>query len=207
MDHQKQHILSQAEALFLRFGIKSVTMDDLARELGISKKTLYQFVENKADLINQILLNHVQDETACIEEVIHTGSNALEVMMGIARFAEQRLGRIAPTVVYDLKKYYREGWELIESLHRQHVYAVIKSNIERGKAEGLYREDVNADVIAKLYVGKTFLLVDEDIFPQREYERGKLFQAFLIYHLRGIVSPKGAKMLEKHFGETAQTKE
>lgn len=201
MDHQKQQILSQAEALFMRFGIKSVTMDDLAREMGVSKKTLYQFVENKADLINQILLNHVQDETACIEEVVHTGSNALKVMLGIAKFAEQRLGRISPTVVYDLKKYYREGWELIETLHRQHVYAVIKGNIEKGITEGLYREDVSPDIIAKLYVGKTFLLVDEDIFPQRDYERGKLFREFLMYHLRGIVSPKGAKTLEKYLGE------
>ncbi|HMR42705.1 MAG TPA: TetR/AcrR family transcriptional regulator [Saprospiraceae bacterium] len=197
MEHQKQQILVQAESLFLRYGIKSVTMDDLARELGVSKKTLYQYIENKADLISQIILNHVEEETDCINSICDQTLNAVEQMLVIGKYVVQQLGKISPTVVYDLKKYYRQSWELMEMLHRQHVYQVIVKNIEKGIKEGLYRENLNTDVIAKLYVGKTFLLVDEDIFPLKNYEKEHLFREFIFYHLFGIVSQKGLKTLEK----------
>lgn len=172
-------------------------MDDLARELGVSKKTLYQYIENKADLISQIILNHVEEETDCINNICDQTLNAVEQMLVIGKYVVQQLGKISPTVVYDLKKYYRQSWELMEMLHRQHVYQVIVKNIEKGIKEGLYRENLNTDVIAKLYVGKTFLLVDEDIFPLKNYEKEHLFREFIFYHLFGIVSQKGLKTLEK----------
>lgn len=203
MEHQKQQILQQAEALFLRYGVKSVTMDDLARELGISKKTLYQYVDNKADLISQIVFNHVQDETRCINAIVNEGENAVVEMLEIAKYAAQQLDHITPTVVYDLRKYYRASWELVETLHKQHVYSVIRGNIEKGIHQGVYRDNIDSDIIAKIYVAMTFLMVEEDVFPQKEYQKERLFHMFIQYHLKGIASPKGQKLLEKYLIESA----
>lgn len=199
MEKQEQEILVQAESLFLRFGVKSVTMDDLAREMGISKKTLYQFVENKADLINKVIRKHVEDEAACVRQLSTKAHNAIEEMLEVGKFAIQQLRRTSPTVVYDLKKYYRKSWELLESFHGKHVYETIRRNIQKGMEEGLYRPDLDPDIIARLYVGKTHLLVDETIFPLREYSREVLFNEFISYHLRGIVSESGARLLRQLF--------
>ena len=114
----KQRILHRAEDLFLRYGIKSVTMDDIARELGISKKTLYQFVENKTDLIQQIFRQKIEGEIKLIAEIRATAQDAIDEMMKIARHAIDELRKLTPTIVYDLQKYYHGTWKMMESLHQ-----------------------------------------------------------------------------------------
>jgi len=196
MDTKKQ-ILTKSESLFMRYGIKSVTMDDIARELGISKKTLYQFVENKADLIQKIFNEYIKCEKAEMDEIFIASANAIEEILNIGKYVIQQLRELAPTVMYDLQKYYRESWKLMQSLHQQDVYQVIKANLERGIKEGLYREDLDPDIIAKLYVGKTSLLVDEALFPLKHYDKGCLFKEYIKYHIQGIASPKGLKLFKK----------
>ena len=125
----KQKILQKAEELFLRYGLKSVTMDDLARQLAVSKKTLYQLVANKADLIQQIMHMHIAEEKALMEAVRAESGDAVEEMIQIARYAIQQLRKLSPTLVYDLQKYYQNIWQLIQNLHSVHVHSLIKENI------------------------------------------------------------------------------
>ena len=125
----KEKILQKAEELFLRYGLKSVTMDDLARQLSVSKKTLYQLVANKADLVEQIVLMHIAEEKALMEEVRANSGDAVEEMIQIARYAIQQLRKLSPTLVYDLQKYYKDIWQLIQNLHSVHVHSLIKDNI------------------------------------------------------------------------------
>ncbi|MCB0617139.1 MAG: TetR/AcrR family transcriptional regulator [Saprospiraceae bacterium] len=191
-------ILKRTESLFMRYGIKSITMDDIAKELGISKKTLYQFVENKADLIKKIVYQHIQEEKKEIESIRSHANNAVEEVLALAKYVVQALRQMAPTTVYDLQKYYHDSWKLLESLHQQHVYSVIRENLETGIRQGLYRPDIDPDIVAKLYVGKTFLLVNEEVFPLRDYTRERLLHEFFLYHLHGICSPKGREQLEQY---------
>jgi AcrR family transcriptional regulator len=195
MEDQKSQILTEAEKLFLRFGIKSVTMDYIAQNLGISKKTLYQIVENKADLISKIVLNHVNKETECINQISSEAENAISEMLNISRYNIQKLREISPVAIFEMQKYYRKSWEQIESLHKEQIYKIIYNNIEKGKKEGLYREEINSDIVAKLYVGKTFLLVDETVFPLKQYDRRNLLMEFYLYHIHGLVTEKGRNVL------------
>ncbi len=194
----KQRILNTAESLFMRYGIKSVTMDDVSRELGISKKTLYQYVDNKKDLIANVLAASIESEKVVMQQIQAESTNAIDEMLRIARHVTQKLREFNPGAVYDLQKYYREAWELMEAFHEHYIFATIKGNIERGQTEGYYRPDANPDIIARLYVGKTFDLVDESNFPLARYNRQNLFQEYIFYHLRGIASAKGLKLLEKY---------
>ena len=195
--NQKQQILEKAEELYLKIGIKSVSMDDLARSLGISKKTLYQYVENKNDLVSQVLQSHIDEEKEVATEILQNSDNAIDEILKVAKYVLSQLRKLSPTVVYDLKKYYRNCWEIIEKHNQFFVYNNIKSNIERGQKEGIYRKDINADIIAKLYISPNFLIVDEDLFPLREYDREKLFNQFILYHIRGIACPKGLEILDE----------
>ncbi|MEO1517328.1 MAG: TetR/AcrR family transcriptional regulator [Bacteroidota bacterium] len=194
----RQKVLTQAETMFMRYGIKSVTMDDIARDLGMSKKTLYQFVNNKADLIQQIFKQHIQEEKSAMSSIVSNAENAIEEIIGIAKYILQLLRTMSPRTIYELRKYYRDIWELIEGMHQEHIYKVIKGNLDRGIGEGLYREDLNADIVSKLYVGKSSLVVDEDLFPLEDYTKEALFIEFIRYHIHGVASQRGLTLLDKY---------
>ncbi len=194
----KTLILEKVHELFMKYGLKSVSMDDISRSLGISKKTLYQAVENKRDLIKEVFQKHIKEEEAAIGEIVATSKDAVDEIMGIARYVTALLREISPTTLYDMQKYYGDIWGMMEALHQVHIYETIKKNLDRGVAEGLYRKNLNADIIAKLYVGKTMLIVDEDVFPLKDYNKEKLYLEYVYYHLHGIALPKGLKLFEKY---------
>jgi len=173
-------------------------MDDIAREMGMSKKTLYQYVDNKTDLIEQIFQQHAEEEKKVIERIRHDSADAIDEILRIARYVVAQMREMAPTTVYDLQKYYRNTWKQMDALHQRHVYTVIKDNLERGIRQGVYRSNLNPDIVAKLYVGKTSLVADEEMFPAREYNIQNLYWEYINYHIRGIASAEGQRLLEKY---------
>ncbi|MBR9922470.1 MAG: TetR/AcrR family transcriptional regulator [Bacteroidetes bacterium] len=194
----KTKILEAARELFMRYGVRSVTMDDIARELGVSKKTLYQVVSNKAELIDGVVDQFLAGEELAIAFIQSKAEDAISEMLLITQHVTQVLRQLKPATVYDLQKYYREAWNRVEAHHQDHVYQVVKDNVETGIKEGLYRSDLDSDFIARLYVSKSFILVDEEVFPLREFDRDKLLREFFDYHIHGIASPKGLEVLEKY---------
>lgn len=194
----KQHILNKSFELFMRYGIKSVTMDDIARELGMSKKTLYQYVDNKTDLIEQIFHQHIEEEKKVIERIRSSAADAIDEILKIARYVVEQLRDLSPTTVYDLQKYYQNTWKQMDALHQRHVYTIIKENLERGIRQGVYRSNLSPDIIAKLYVGKTSLVADEEMFPVREYDIKVLYWEYINYHIHGVASSEGQHLLEKY---------
>lgn len=192
----------------MRYGIKSVTMDDIARELGMSKKTLYQYVENKTDLIEQIFHQHIEEEKKVIECIRSSSADAVDEILKIARYVVEQLRDLSPNTVYDLQKYYPKTWKQMDALHQRHVYAIIKENLERGIRQGAYRSNLNPDIIAKLHVGKTSLVADEEMFPAREYDIKTLYWEYINYHIHGVASIEGQHLLEKYkAAEKLQVKE
>ena len=192
-------VLEKAENLFLRYGIKSVSMDDIARELGISKKTLYKTIENKKNLLMQVMNAHIQAELEEMVKIRTEAKDAIDEMLRVTQYVIPTLRKMTPTLIYDMQKYYQEAWNLMETYHNEHIYQEIKSNIERGIKEGVYRDDIDPDIIAKLYVGKSILIIDESLFPLKDYNKENLFKEYIKYHVRGIASTKGLKLFEKHF--------
>lgn len=194
----KEKILDGAESLFMRYGIKSVTMDDISRELGISKKTLYQHVSNKADLITQIFGCRFEDEKEEVAQIHREATDAIDEILRIAKKVIRDLRNMSPAALYDLKKYYVAEWQAFEAHHQQFIYQQLRRNIETGQEQGLYRSDINPDIIAKLYVAKTSLVADEDLFPLSDYNLEELFRQYMKYHIYGIASAKGLRVLETH---------
>lgn len=197
----KQQIIGKAAELFMRYGIKSVTMDDLARELGISKKTLYEHVSNKSDLIEQIFGQMITEEKEMMAHLRQTAGDAIEEILNITKFVLKNLRRLSPTTVYDLQKYYRSTWKKMESQQCDHIYDLIRENLERGMVQGVYRDTINPDIIAKMYVGSNSIVTDESWFPVGEYRMDELFIQHMTYHLHGIASSQGLALLEQHMPE------
>ncbi len=177
--------------LFMQYGIKSVSMDDIASKLGISKKTIYNYIENKNDLVNKIISRYTREDEEIFQSMAQTSENAIDEMINISRHVLKFLRSMKPSLIYDLKKYYRESWNLIEMEHFSFIKETIKENIERGIKEGLYRKNINAEIIARFYSQLAQGVSDENIFPLNEFTRVELFEENVCYHMHGIVNDAG----------------
>ena len=202
-----EKLLDKAADLFLRYGVKSISMDDLARELGVSKKTIYQQVENKNDLVGKVMARQIENKRCAMADIVADSADAVDEMVRIARHVLSTFRHLSQSTLYDLKKYYRNIWDNWEVFHKSHLYNEIKRNIEKGIEEGLYRPDLEPEIIARLYVAKAVALTDEDIFPSNTFPREMVFRQYTRYHMRGILSAEGLKRFEMYLQEelTAQS--
>ncbi len=196
MEEKELFIIEKTGELFKKYGIKSVSMDDIAQQLSISKKTLYQYFKDKADLVVKVVQFHNCDTDQKFIDINNSNLNAIDSLIEVSKHLIEIMKEINPPILYDLRKYYPElTRELIES-RKEHVFSNIKTNLLKGIDEGLYREDLNPDIITSLYVKRMDdIFLEEDTalisFPQHE-----VFSQLFIYHIRGIVSNKGLKYFE-----------
>lgn len=197
MNDLRDKIMCAAFNLYLKYGIKSVSMDDIARTLGISKKTIYTVVEKKKDLVFQVLKTYLEEDEAVINKITQDAKDSIEEMLLIAKHVLAFLRAMSPSLLYDLKKYHPGSWNLVEQKHHEFIFNVIRTNLKRGIDEGLYLEDLNPEIVAKLYVHLTHSVADETFFPLEEHNRSELYKEFIKYHMRGIVTTKGRKYLNK----------
>ncbi|MCB0651229.1 MAG: TetR/AcrR family transcriptional regulator [Saprospiraceae bacterium] len=193
----KQQIVDEAKAMFMRFGIKSVSMDDIAGKMGISKKTLYLHLENKAELISLILNEKLEEEIAVMAELRARAENAIEEILSISDFVVATLREMPPMIIYDLQKYYQVTWRGFDEKYKAHIYKTILENIKWGVEQGYYRQGLNPDIITKFYVGKAMVVVDDELFPAGVYDCDVLFKEHIEYHIYGIASSKGLAFFEK----------
>lgn len=189
----KEEILKKTFDLVMKYGIKSVSMDDISKSIGISKKTIYLYFENKRALISEMMDDHIQEDEKDITEIIAKSQNAIFEIIDIAKHLLSFLKGMSPSMIYDTQKYYPKQWEKIERQHFSFFRDIIKSNIERGQKEGLYNKDVNPEIISRLYVKQTLAIADESTFPANEYNRGELYKTLVTYHIRGLMTDKGRK--------------
>jgi AcrR family transcriptional regulator len=201
MNEELKNILLKVRELYMKYGIKSITMDDVARELSISKKTLYQYVTDKDDLVGKFIDNEIEIRQEEISKCFGFGFNAIEELFEISIFMNKLMRDQNPATEYDLKKYYPQHYQKTLKAHREGIYNYLLVNMEKGAKEGLYRKDMNKEIIAKLYLWRSEDSHLNDLFTVEEFTSIKLFIEFLTYHIRGIATEKGIMMLEKKVKE------
>lgn len=192
-----KELLSKAEEIFLSYGIKSVTMDDFAGKLGISKKTLYQFVCDKSDLVQKTMKNHIETEKKAIQDISRQNENAIDEIFAIGRHVMVHISKMNPSAMYDLQKYHPEAWKLFLDFKNTFIYSCILENMERGVKQGLYRSDFNTDIVARIYAARTEIVVSQEVFPFPKYNVIDVYAEYLKYHVRSIATEKGLTYLEK----------
>lgn len=200
---QQEKWLKRVEEMFLRYGIKSVTMDDVSRELGISKKTLYGFVESKDALVYKVMQRHIEAKKMLCSGLFQQAANAIEEMVIMIEASMHQMAQIGANIVFDLQKYHRAAWEVIEEYRSGALYDKVKNNLERGIAEGLYRSDFDADIVARMHVAMSFQLFNEDVFPLSQYKREVVFLQYEMHYLHGIVTDRGRALLQEKFAHHA----
>jgi len=199
----KQKILQTASKLFLSLGFKSVTMDDIAEKMAISKKTIYEYYQNKTALVKatthfvfeQI---HQKIDSICCEDC---DTSPIHTLFHINNFMVKHLQEDnAPE--YQLKKYYPKIAASLTEKKFTLMTEGITENLEKGIEQGLYRSDIDAPVIARIYYSSISTIKNSDIFPADTYKISQVMHTFLCYHIRAIATPKGNLELENYLKES-----
>lgn len=196
MNEELACIVNRVHELYTRYGIKSVTMDDVARHLGISKKTLYKYVTDKDDLVDKVIDYEIEMLNNGMECKQKQNLNAIEELLIVSKILNQKMKGLNLATLYDLRKYYPQHYEKFTKARRDKMYDSVMANIEKGQREGLYRLDLNPNIIARIQISRIESLIDNDIFSIEEFTSDKFFYEIFIYHIRGIANQKGIEFLE-----------
>ncbi len=197
MSSELVKILDAAEKLFKKYGIRSVTMADIAFQLGISKKTIYKQIENKNDLVARIMNRYIANEKQMCENIAAQPMSALEHLLRIFVNIQKQISEIHPAMFYDLQKYHSSVWKLLEDFQQDYVHRVTEMNLKQGVEEGIYRADINTFVMAKIYVNFIPVLSNVESLTLEGCSAHEIHQEFIKYHIHGIVSEKGRQILLK----------
>lgn len=195
MEEKLTKIISDAQAIFMRYGIKSVNMDDIARHLRISKKTLYKYVSDKEDLVEKCFFMHCEMEEKELSRISSMDMNAIDQSFETMHFIKDMIKDIHPSIIFDMEKYYPEVMKKTEDIRQKIVYTTIKTNLEKGVKEGLYREDLNPEIIAEIYVSSVEAIFHSQQFKESQLPISDLYLELFRYHIRGIASTKGREYL------------
>ena len=203
-DALRREVIEVAGERFRRHGFKSVTMDDIARELGRSKKTLYTVVANKQALIDLVIDDDMACDDANVQQARDDSTDAVDEMLRIARYFTESMRQMSPAAMYDLQKYYRPTWERIDHHHHLEMIEHVRANLRRGQAEGLYRDDMDRELIAHLFVHAPGAFLEEPGYRVKEDSWGHVLAQFMRYHLLGVVSDAGRGRLARHLSTEPQ---
>jgi AcrR family transcriptional regulator len=197
----KDRILAKAADLFMRYGIKSITMDEIASSLGMSKKTIYQFFTDKDDLVSAVIGQEItKNEAECFQFRDEAKDAVHEVFLGVEDM-DELLRYTNPLVLYDLEKYHPKAYRRIKDFKYQFLHGAMMQNLERGIAEGVYRSDINKDIVAKSRIEASFLVFNPDIFPHSKYSMSEVNFELAILFLHGVVTEKGKQLIEQYTKE------
>ncbi|AXG73507.1 TetR/AcrR family transcriptional regulator [Flavobacterium arcticum] len=193
----RETIVKKATEMFMSLGFKSVTMDDIANELSISKKTIYQHFCNKHDLVEASTLSVFENVSCGIDGIREMGKNSIEEIFIIRSFMMQHLNNESASPFYQLQKFFPKIFSCLRAQQFEKVNGCMKDNLQKGIDNGLYRDTINIDFISRIYFTGLTGIKDQDIYPTSMFGANELTIAFLEYHLRAIVTAKGLVILEK----------
>lgn len=185
--------------LFKKYGVKSIAMDDISWKLGISKKTLYQHFENKNDIIYKVMEFEIKSEYDELNRLISLHSNAIDQALILSKRILNSLRAINDSVTYDMRKYYPQIWEKLINQRKEYILKIIKLNFQLGIKQGIYRKNLNTNIIAVIYAFRLDLNGLEIYKDRLNTDFDKMFNTLFMLHLRGIANKKGIDYLEEQF--------
>ena len=191
----KDKIISKASDMFLKLGFKSITMDDIAGEMCISKKTIYKYFCNKEILIEESTASIHKEIHEIIDTIIKKDHNAIEENFEIRKMFKEMFKSSDTSPIYQLKKHYPEIYEKVMLREINECNSVFEQNIKKGIQQGLYRENINIDNYIQFYYQLVFN-IKANIVSEKEGQKIEL--EILEYHTRAMATPKGLLELEKH---------
>ena len=193
----KEHIIEVATELFKNYGIKSVTMDTLSNELGISKRTIYEVFSDKDELLMEVLTRMARQQKELVKRVSDESENSIVAIFRMLEISRNNFQFMSPAFQSDLKKYHHDvlikNMENIEMPDYKNHFQII----ERGVHEGFFRKDINRDLVNRCLYNLGRSIMDNDLFPYEQFSRRDVIRNIFVNYLRGISTPRGLVLINK----------
>jgi TetR/AcrR family transcriptional regulator, cholesterol catabolism regulator len=201
----KERILQKANDLFMRYGFRSITMDEIAAQLGISKKTIYQFFTDKDAMVEAVVSDEMmRNEEECRTYSQHAENAVHEIFLAMDGMQEM-LKTVNPQLMYELEKHHPTAYKRLKQYKYHFLFGMVKENLLRGTGEGMYRSDLNIELITRHRIESAFMPFNSDAFPQNKFPMNQTCQELAILFLHSICNEKGKKLIEKYLSERQKT--
>jgi len=200
----RERIRQKAQELFMQYGIRSVSMDDIATHLGMSKKTIYQYFSDKDELVDAVLDVEIEDMQCNCMDCSEQAQDAVHEIFLTLDHVEEQLRHINPIVLYDLEKFHFKTFQKFQQHKQKFLYRIFTNNIERGIREELYRPELQVDVMAKFRLDTIMIPFNIINFPPARYNVADVTREIIEHFVYGLASPKGYKLIQKYKHERTQ---
>ena len=195
---QKDRIQQKAHDLFMQYGLRSVSMDDIAAALGMSKKTIYQFFSDKDELVDVVVDEELKQTQQDCMFCKSKSANAVEELFLTMQQIHDQLQNMNPMVLYDMQKFHPPAYEKFRKHKNEFLFKMIRNNLERGVKEELYRSEINIDVICKFRLEAMMIPFNIAVFPPGKYNLADVTQETMEHFLYGLTTLKGYKLILKY---------
>ena len=188
----------KAEELFMQYGIRSVSMDDIANSLGMSKKTLYQYYADKDELVDAVVNTHITGiEGDCLDCRKDAKDAIHEIFITMERIMDE-FNNMNPMLLYDMEKFHFKAYQRFREHKDKFLIKVIRENIEWGISDELYRSDLNIDIMCKFRIESMMIPFNVALFPPGKYNLATLSEQIIEHFVYGMASIKGHKLIQKY---------
>ena len=191
----KTHILAEIDVLFSRYGIKSVTMDDIAKHLGVSKKTIYQYFSDKNKLITTLMESKIAVQVNIMQKGFEGVENAVHELFIAVDNLEEMLSNINPILFFDLQKYYPTAWALFKNFREHVLYEKVLENLRRGIKEHYYRTEINLEIIARMRIEQIDMAFNQMVFSVQKFSTSQVIRELTDHFLYGICTDEGRRLI------------
>jgi AcrR family transcriptional regulator len=196
MDAILTDVLERVRELFFKYGVRSVSMDDICRDLGISKKKLYQLFSSKNELVEKLLELERENFKIIFDTYNFEGVNAIDILLTVSKEVGERFRDVSPSMTFDLVKYYPDIYNKHVEDRIDFIFKKIRINLEKGINQGVYRDDLSVELVARLYIRRLIDLHNPEFFPADKFSFQTLFEVMFDNFIRGIANPKGIDYYE-----------
>jgi AcrR family transcriptional regulator len=203
----KSRIGKKADELFRRYGVKSITMDEISEQLGISKKTIYQSFSDKNELVDKVVMDMLHKNQCSCEVRTKKAENAVQEVFLNMENVENMYANLNPSFVHDIERGHPAVYKKFYNYKCHFVFDMIKANIERGKEEKLYRQEMNTEIITRMKMETMLLPFNESVFPRNQFPIIYTHRELTEYYLFGMVTEAGRKLILKYQKERDKNSE
>ncbi|MDW8393920.1 MAG: TetR/AcrR family transcriptional regulator [Chitinophagales bacterium] len=200
----RERILRAADALFFTYGIHSVSMDDICREVSISKKTFYRFFKDKSALVHMLVSQNINRQRKLMLQMEAEATDPVQHILQALEMMTNEIRRFHATFVYDLQKYFPRSWQHFQRFIRSELTEVVERNLRKGILLGLYRPELDAVIMSRLRIEQIFLAANPNVFPPQQFSIQQVQLELGRHFLYGILTAKGLQTLAKHTSEKKQ---
>jgi AcrR family transcriptional regulator len=194
----KERIQAKSAELFMRYGIRSVSMDDIALQLGISKKTIYLYFMDKDELVDAVIADELSSMRQDCQTSFTNSKDAVEEIFYTIEQLVEQFKNMSPVVVYDLQKFHFRSYQKFVEHKQKYLLQIIKDNLERGVKEELYRPEISIDILSKFRLESMMIPFNMDVFPPTKYNLVDTTKEIIEHYLFGVATPKGYKLIVKY---------